>query len=260
MINKKYHPIYTKYLVGDDGSVVGPSGRTLKPQLSSKKSITPAIQINLNGTKIWVAHKKLVYDTFVELVNSPAAIENIDGDLNNNALSNLRILGEEYTWYAHPTYPQYSATKCGKILGKSGAFVNPVLCKETGYLRITLKDQDNRSVPKLAHRFIYEAVMGCSIPAGLTIDHLNGDKTDNKISNLEAVSQGENNARAREMGLNTNFGAGHYATNLTEQDVICIRRRILEGETVVSIHKDYTDKVKIDALYSIKQNRNWKVK
>lgn len=43
------------------------------------------------------------------------------------------------------------------------------------------------------HRMIWEMLKG-PIPEGLVIDHINQDKTDNRIENLRCVTYGENNA------------------------------------------------------------------
>ena len=42
-----------------------------------------------------------------------------------------------------------------------------------------------------AHRLIWEHVHG-PIPAGMSIDHINGDRADNRISNLRLVTHQEN--------------------------------------------------------------------
>ena len=42
-----------------------------------------------------------------------------------------------------------------------------------------------------AHRLIWEHVNG-PIPAGLSIDHINGDRADNRIGNLRLVTHQEN--------------------------------------------------------------------
>jgi hypothetical protein len=47
-----------------------------------------------------------------------------------------------------------------------------------------------------AHRFIYSYFRG-EIPEGLVIDHINGDKSDNRLNNLQAITQYENTVRGK---------------------------------------------------------------
>lgn len=55
---------------------------------------------------------------------------------------------------------------------------------EYGYYRVSINCK-----PELAHRVVMSAFKGDS---DLTVDHLNGIKTDNRLENLEYVTQKEN--------------------------------------------------------------------
>ena len=60
-----------------------------------------------------------------------------------------------------------------------------------GYLMCTLLDDNKNQLTVYAHRFIYEAFNG-PIPKGLVINHINENKLDNNLSNLEAITVKEN--------------------------------------------------------------------
>lgn len=68
-----------------------------------------------------------------------------------------------------------------------------------GYLRICITI-NGRQTHALAHRIIWIAKHG-PIPDRAQIDHIDTVKTNNRISNLEAVSGAENMARAAKNGL-----------------------------------------------------------
>ena len=69
-----------------------------------------------------------------------------------------------------------------------------------GYLRICF-NIDGKQSHAFVHRVVWIAASGCDIPAGMQIDHLNGLKTDNRISNLQCVTGDENMKRAARNGL-----------------------------------------------------------
>jgi hypothetical protein len=56
---------------------------------------------------------------------------------------------------------------------------------------------------QLVHRVIYEKFKG-DIPEGLVINHINGKPTDNRIENLEVVSQHHNTQHREKNNNNTN--------------------------------------------------------
>jgi len=91
----------------------------------------------------------------------------------------------------------YEATKEGKILNIFGQEIKQrphhkgylIFCEYNAdkYEHVRKKRKTWRS-----HRFVWEYFNG-KIPEGLEIDHINGDKTDNRLENLRLVTPIENN-------------------------------------------------------------------
>lgn len=85
-------------------------------------------------------------------------------------------------------------TDTGVILGRRGKPLNAIT---RGYAVVS---HGSERVNVMAHRFVWEAVYG-PIPNGMQINHKNGIKHDNRISNLELVTASENMKHAYANGL-----------------------------------------------------------
>lgn len=110
-----------------------------------------------------------------------------------------------------------------------------------GYVQIKFRDPDNWRVERavLAHRVIWEHEHG-PILAGLTINHLNGVKTDNRIANLECVTLTENMRHARRTGLLRARQSEDMPTaKLTNEQAREVYRRAWTGEDQSRIAKDF---------------------
>ena len=89
----------------------------------------------------------------------------------------------------------------GEVTGPAG---KPYRRTNTdGYIQIKFYEpgewpDKERSV--LAHRVIYEAVHG-TLSEDMTVNHINGDHLDNRIENLEPLTQRENVKHAVRTGL-----------------------------------------------------------
>lgn len=107
----------------------------------------------------------------------------------------------------------YEASSLGRIrslkrTSTSGRVLKQYVSPHNGYCYVSLC-KDNRRISKRVHKLVYTAFYGWEWGSGYhkehTIDHIDGDKTNNRIDNLEVCTQSENQKRAYKKGLNPVF-------------------------------------------------------
>lgn len=137
----------------------------------------------------------------------------LDMGLHSHPVQIVDVVFHEQSGYL--TWPDK-----GLVYGRAGQVVGTE-CAD-GYVRLGGSRRDRVVGYQYAHRVIWEAVHG-AIPKGLEIDHLNGRKADNRVSNLEAVSRSVNVRRAIANGL-VPLGDARQDVKLTEELVRQIRK------------------------------------
>ena len=125
-----------------------------------------------------------------------------------------------------------------------------------GYLLITTTIEGAKTVTG-AHRVVWTNSNG-PIPDGLTINHRNGVKDDNRPENLELATMSEQRRHAIEV-LKVNrhrpVGSKNPKTSLTETDVLAMRRMRQNGMMVKEIAVAYGMNPK--AVSAICTGKNW---
>lgn len=126
-----------------------------------------------------------------------------------------------------------------------------------GYNTLSLSKK-GKSETKLVHRLVAEAFHK-NPDNKEQVNHLDCDKLNNCIENLEWVTPVENIIHAVENDRQRNQnGENNNMSKLTEKDVLFIRELIDEGISIYKIHKDYYPYLHQQTLYGIKQRRLWK--
>jgi hypothetical protein len=77
---------------------------------------------------------------------------------------------------------------------------------------------EGKKLSAWAHRVVYSYFKG-EIPDGLVINHIDGNRKNNNLSNLEAVTQKENIMHGMFVTRKVLYGERHPRTHLTVKDV-----------------------------------------
>lgn len=121
------------------------------------------------------------------------------------------------------------------------------------YIRLSLGEKPNQK-KHLLHRLVYYS-FNPQDDQSLEVNHIDGDKLNNKLENLEAVTRSENLKHAFSIGLKTTSGENNSRALLTEQDVLIIYHRLLDGESRTVLAKEYG--VTVGVIGKIKTKANW---
>lgn len=91
-------------------------------------------------------------------------------------------------WRDVPGYPLYRASSCGHIKNVlTNKILKPTKCS-SGYMSVSLCHSGIIKFQRV-HRIVARAFLGIS---DLHVDHINCDRTDNRIENLQYVTKAEN--------------------------------------------------------------------
>ena len=105
---------------------------------------------------------------------------------------------EQEIWKAIEKYPGYEVSNLGRIksykMSKEGRILQGKINK--GYIGIDFR-VDGKTIQDLAHRVVLSTFSPIDGMENLTVNHKNGDRTDNRLENLEWMTLSENTAHAR---------------------------------------------------------------
>lgn len=133
-------------------------------------------------------------------------------------------------WRAIPsTGGVYEASADGRVRravdgehGASAGYVLKPIVRATGYNVMSVQC-GGKKLYRYVHRLVAEAFLG-PIPDGLTVNHLDGNKSNNAVANLEYVTITENIRHAIRTGLRDLTGERNPSAKITADMVREIRR------------------------------------
>lgn len=131
----------------------------------------------------------------------------------------------------HSLNDKYEASTEGQIRNARTGKILKQFNNLFGYKVLTVRPEPNKQINVRVHRLITEVFLG-KCPEGFVVNHKDGNKTNNRIENLEYVTPSQNNQHALDTGLRHTAdmakivprGENHHCAKITESDVRNILR------------------------------------
>ncbi len=145
------------------------------------------------------------------------------------------IIKRKEKWKVIKKCPNYAVSNWGRIkrITKGSHTWPGRILKQNfnsdGYLLVGLYSKKKQKM-FLVHRLVAETFIGLC-PEGKEANHMDGNKENPDVQNLEYVTRKENMRHAYKMGLNNNKGENHHNHKLTNKDVIRILKLRSKGLT-----------------------------
>lgn len=207
----------TNYSVTDDAHIYNDrTGREIKGTYATNDY--HSVQLTIDGKPKTFMFHRLVAQAFCENPNGYTIVDHIDRNKHNDSASNLRWVcasanslncekqaptkrkkyeGDftEKKWASVLEHPSYMVSEDGEFVSlKTNCYLTPQ--DRHGYKRVSL---DGKLYS--AHVLVWESFYDLKKEAGMEIDHIDGDRGNNKLSNLRAVNHSEN--------MNNSYNNGH---------------------------------------------------
>lgn len=153
----------------------------------------------------------------------------------------------------YPLKYDYYVRDNGTIYSKaSNKILSPQLDKD-GYEKIQMISTDEKRHRYSVHRIVLENFMPIESMEKLQVNHIDGNKRNNNLSNLEWVTCKENITHAIENRLRAEINGG---SKLTVDEVKEIYIRAKNGESNITLGKEFG--VNPDQIGRIKNKKSWK--
>lgn len=170
------------------------------------------------------------------------------------------MVDEQEEWRTSRLQNGLLVSSLGRLRGARG-HIKKMHVSDRGYLRAWVGTKTER-----VHRVVADAFIG-PIPPGMTVNHIDGNKMNNRVSNLEIVTQADNIRHALATGLKRRApltgrpnpyaqGEKNHDAKLKAEQVLAIRRRVASGERMVDLALEFG--VAPCSISNIVARRTWR--
>lgn len=150
---------------------------------------------------------------------------------------------EEECWKIIPFEDNYSVSDKGRIINNNSGNIKSLRKDKYGYVRVTLYPSGKTYS---IHRLVGLVWLKDSYQEDLQIDHLDADRTNNQVVNLEWVTQKENVLRIKQRSCKK--GINNKAATITEEQAYLIKysfdKSIKDLITITGISREVIEGVR----------------
>lgn len=215
----------TKYIIYDDGRCYSElSHKFLTPQMSVKY---PTYNLTINGKKQKTKIHRMVAETFLPQIEGKMLVNHIDGDTHNFKLDNLEWVNAKENslhavkngllpvsmqapiyltpeneingecWVNIIDWPLYLVSNYGRVINKRTKRLLKIHISNNGYPYVNLWKQGKGTTLQV-HQIVFYSFYPEFDKQDKTyvVNHIDGNKRNNCLQNLERITRQENNLHA----------------------------------------------------------------
>ena len=144
---------------------------------------------------------------------------------------------DECVFSVHPIYNLYAGSKDGNVINIIKQVPHKGSKNHSCYLNVCVRKHGQSGVKGCqVHRFVWECFNGV-IPEGKVIDHINNNKEDNRLCNLQLVTQQQNCKKTAK-----------------DRDYTFVAKNCENRKCVKAINKDTNEVTYYNSMYAVQQH------
>jgi hypothetical protein len=176
----------------------------------------------------------------------------------------LKFICEQ--WLSCPNYEDsYEVSSLGRVRSidrvsgsRPGITKGKILTQTANrkkYLEVRLF-KNSKCIPKIVHRLVAKAFIANSHNLK-QVNHIDGDKSNNIVTNLEWITNSENQKHAYKLGLQpSRIGENNSNTKITDKDVTLLKQLYNSGMSIVEVSSSIN--INVSIIRQIIYGRTWK--